>query len=172
MRGRKPRQVTIAPADYHVLCLIARGETLPSYQVQRARIVLAIAAGGRTQSVARQVGCDEATVWRTCRRYEAAGLSGPPHRARPHDIEPPAVEQTSDRPGLEFSVVCQRNVGRTRVTARERPLGLPVADHPNGHRLQRRRTGAAARGLDEVCAWLRSHVVFVRHNDDPKGEDR
>jgi DNA invertase Pin-like site-specific DNA recombinase len=76
MRGRKPRQVTIAPADYPVLCLIAREEALPTYQVQRARIVLAIASGERTQKVAQDLGCDEATVWRTCRRYEAAGLSG------------------------------------------------------------------------------------------------
>ncbi len=76
MRGRKPRQVTIAPADYHVLCLIAGGDTLPSYQVQRARIVLAIASGERTGRVAQKLGCDEATVWRTCRRYEEAGLSG------------------------------------------------------------------------------------------------
>jgi hypothetical protein len=76
MRGRKPRRVFIAAADYPVLCLIARGDTLPAYQVQRARIVLAIAAGDRTQEVAQRVGCDEATVWRTCRRYEQAGLSG------------------------------------------------------------------------------------------------
>ncbi len=76
MRGRKPRCVTISPADYPVLCLIARGESLPPYQVQRARIVLAIAAGERTQDVASSTGCDEATVWRTCRRYEQAGLSG------------------------------------------------------------------------------------------------
>lgn len=76
MRGRKPRQVTIAVADYPVLRLIAQGEGVPWYQVQRARIVLAIAAGERTQAVAKELGCDEATVWRTCRRYEQAGLSG------------------------------------------------------------------------------------------------
>jgi hypothetical protein len=44
--------------------------------VQRARIVLAIADGERTQTVAEQVGCDEATVWRICRKYEQMGLSG------------------------------------------------------------------------------------------------
>jgi hypothetical protein len=76
MRGRKPRRVDIATADYPILCLIAKGEALPFYQIQRARIVLAIAAGERTGQVAQQVGCDEATVWRTCRRYEQAGLSG------------------------------------------------------------------------------------------------
>jgi hypothetical protein len=76
MRGRKPRRVTIARADYQVLCLIARGDAVPLYQAQRAQILLGIAAGERTQDVAKRVGCDEATVWRTCRRYEQAGLSG------------------------------------------------------------------------------------------------
>jgi hypothetical protein len=76
MRGRKPRRVTIFPSDLAVLRWIARGENLPSYQVQRARIVLAIAAGARTQRVASDADCDEATVWRICRRYEEMGLSG------------------------------------------------------------------------------------------------
>jgi DNA invertase Pin-like site-specific DNA recombinase len=76
MRGRKPRRVSISPADHPVLCLIARGDGIPPYQVQRARIVLGIAAGKRTQDVAKEAGCDEATVWRACRRYEQAGLSG------------------------------------------------------------------------------------------------
>jgi hypothetical protein len=76
MRGRKPRRVTIAPSDLSVLRWVARGEDLPLYQVQRAKIVLAIAQGGRTQQVAEDCGCDEATVWRTCRRYEEMGLTG------------------------------------------------------------------------------------------------
>jgi DNA invertase Pin-like site-specific DNA recombinase len=76
MRGRKPHPVTIARADYPVLCWIAKGEGLPWYQAQRARIVLAIAAGERTRAVAKQNRCDVATVWRTCRRYEQSGLSG------------------------------------------------------------------------------------------------
>jgi hypothetical protein len=76
MRGRKPRRLTIAPADYHALRLLARGDGIPTYQAQRAQMVLAIASGERTQDVAQRVGCDEATVWRACRRYEQAGLSG------------------------------------------------------------------------------------------------
>ena len=43
---------------------------------ERARIVLAIAEGQRTQTVAEAHGCDEATVWRTCRRYELLGITG------------------------------------------------------------------------------------------------
>jgi DNA invertase Pin-like site-specific DNA recombinase len=76
MRGRKPRRVTIAPADLSLLRWIARAKDLPAYQVQRAQIVLAIAAGARTHKVAKESGCDVATVWRLCRRYEQRGLSG------------------------------------------------------------------------------------------------
>ncbi len=76
MRGRKPRRLTLAAADEPVLRWIAQGHGLPTYQVQRARIVLAIAEGRRTGEVAKQNDCDEATVWRACRRYEQSGLSG------------------------------------------------------------------------------------------------
>jgi hypothetical protein len=76
MRGRKPRPLKIASADHAVLCLIARSDDLPWYQVQRARIVLAIARGESSAGVAADSDCDPSTVWRICRRYEGAGLSG------------------------------------------------------------------------------------------------
>lgn len=76
MRGRKPCRVLIAPGDVSVLQRIARSSDWPGYQVQRARIVLAIASGQRTQRVAAELGCDKATVWRACRRYLRLGLSG------------------------------------------------------------------------------------------------
>ena len=76
MRGRKPRRVAIVPSDLPVLRWIAGGRELPQYQIQRARIVLAFAEGARTGKVAEDVGVDEATVWRACRRYEEQGLSG------------------------------------------------------------------------------------------------
>jgi hypothetical protein len=76
LRGRKPRPVAIAPSDLTVLRWIATATTLPLYQARRARIVLAIATGARTQQVAKELGCDEATVWRSCRRYEQHGLTG------------------------------------------------------------------------------------------------
>jgi hypothetical protein len=75
MRGRKPRPLAVAPADYAVLRMIAQRSDLPWYQVQRARVVLATAAGQRTTVVAAQTGCDTSTVWRICRRYEQGGLS-------------------------------------------------------------------------------------------------
>ncbi len=75
MRGRKPRPLTVAPADVPVLRLIAQGNGLPWYQVRRAQIVLAVAAGRRTSELADETGCDGSTIWRLCRRYEQGGLS-------------------------------------------------------------------------------------------------
>ncbi len=100
MRGRKPRPLSIAPADLPILQQIARGESLPWYQVRRARIVLANARGMRTSTIAFQMQCDEATVWRTCCRYERDSLTGllaPPCRSgHPGRISPPPAG--SDRP--------------------------------------------------------------------------
>jgi hypothetical protein len=100
MRGRKPRLVSIAPADRPVLEQVARSNSLPWYQVRRARIVLANSRGVHNSTVAFQVQCDEATVWRTCRRYEREGLAGlmaPSIRSgRPDRISPPPAG--ADRP--------------------------------------------------------------------------
>jgi Winged helix-turn helix len=93
MRGRRPRPLSIAPADLPVLQQIARAESLPWYQVRRARIVLANSRGVRTSTIAFQMQCDEATVWRTRRRYEREGLTGllapPPRSGSPGRISPP-----------------------------------------------------------------------------------
>ena len=62
MRGRKPDGFRIRPADEPDLLQIARSQSLPWFQVQRARIVLARATGDRTVAVADQFQCDEATV--------------------------------------------------------------------------------------------------------------
>jgi hypothetical protein len=96
MRGRKPLPVAVAPADDRVLRWIASGEGVPWFQVQRARIVLAIAGGKRTAAVAVTAGCDEATVWRTCRRYEQAGLSGLLQDRRRSDRSLQAIGRAGD----------------------------------------------------------------------------
>lgn len=92
MRGRKPRPFLISRATRGKLQGVARRLTSPWFQVRAARIVLAIAAGQRTQAVALQMQCGVATVRRTCRRYERLGLSGllaEPNRAgRPARIAP------------------------------------------------------------------------------------
>jgi transposase len=67
---------------------------LPWFQVQRAKIVLAIAAGERPGSVAARLECDRATVWRACRRYRRDGLAGlftdgrTGHSGRPQQVSP------------------------------------------------------------------------------------
>ena len=93
MRGRKPRSVTLAPGDRAPLQRIARQTALPFFQVQRARIVLAVAAGEAVHTIAARWECDPATVWRLCRRYEEAGLAAlladPDRSGRPERISPP-----------------------------------------------------------------------------------
>ena len=95
MRGRKPRLPQIAPHDKPLLQQLAHSQTRPWYQVQHARIVLAIAAGERVQAVASQLQCDPSTIWRVCRRYEQAGMDGVVERAQrsghPLRISPPAT---------------------------------------------------------------------------------
>src|SRR4051812_49435344 len=100
MRGRKPLPLSIAPDDAPSLSEIARSRSLPWYQVQRARIVLGVAAGEPTQDLAPRTQCDRSTVWRTCRLYEDSGLSGllatPQRSGRPARISPSAAGR--DRP--------------------------------------------------------------------------
>ncbi len=95
MRGRKPSHLVIPSQDRVVLEQIARGESLPWYQVRRARTVLAIAQGRRTHVVASQMQCDAETVRRTCQRYRERGLDGllepAPRPGRPARISPPAT---------------------------------------------------------------------------------
>ena len=95
MRGRKPRSVEIARADTMMLQHLARSHTRPWFQVRRARIVVAVAGGARTQELASEMQCDAATIWRTCRQYEATGLAGllayAPRSGHPERISPPGA---------------------------------------------------------------------------------
>ena len=120
MRGRKPRP--LAPS----LPMIFRSSKpspprrhLPWFQVQHARIVLAVAAGELFHAVASQMECDRATVWRLCRRYEQGGLTrllwDEPRPGRPPGASPP------------------------RAARPDRPTGLPGANRP----------GAAYHPLDQ-----------------------
>jgi hypothetical protein len=66
MRGRKPRGLSLAAHDVSLLEQIARSRILPWFQVQRARLILAIAGGERVQMAAFQMQCDPSTIWRLC----------------------------------------------------------------------------------------------------------
>src|SRR5437588_12393724 len=93
MRGRRPRPLVIAAEDLPILEAVARGRHLAWFQVQHARIVLAVAAGEPIQAIASRLECDRATVWRVCRRYEQSGLprllSDDLRLGRPQEISPP-----------------------------------------------------------------------------------
>src|SRR2546430_2023868 len=75
LRGRRPEKLTIARRDQAALHSAAHSGSLPWFQVQRAKIVLAITSGERPCSVAARLECDEATVWRACQRYRQDGLA-------------------------------------------------------------------------------------------------
>ena len=74
MHGHRPEKLTIVGPDRDTLHSAAHSGSLPWFQVQRAKIVLAIAAGERPWSVAARLECDPATVWRACQRYRRDGL--------------------------------------------------------------------------------------------------
>ena len=75
MRGRRPEEMTIGRRDQDALHSVAHSGSMPWFQVQRAKIVLALAAGERQCSVATRLECDAATVWRACERYRQGGLA-------------------------------------------------------------------------------------------------
>src|SRR5215217_6182855 len=127
MRGRKPRELTLESGDAPALRQVARSQSLPWFQVRRARTVLAAADGERVEAVAGRMQCDRATVWRTCRLYErdglAALLSAPERSGRPGRLSPPAE-------------------GAGRSTRLPGAAGPGAAPHP----LVQRRPGAAGGG--------------------------
>lgn len=92
MQGRKPRRIKIDAYDRSILLRVARSRKLPWIQVQRARILLAIASGERVKTVAALAQCDPSTVRRICRRFELAGLAATleeaPRIGRAVDISP------------------------------------------------------------------------------------
>src|SRR5262245_47370154 len=95
VRGRKPRPVKLADADIPVLEAVSHHHRLCWFQVQHARIVLAVAAGDPIGQIASRLGCDRTTIWRACRRYEQGGLSklllDDLRPGRPQEISPPAA---------------------------------------------------------------------------------
>ena len=97
MRGRRPDVLSLVSQDRQNLQPMAHSDSLPWYQVRRARIVLAMAAGERKCVLAARMGCGSATVWRTCERY------------RPHGLEGLLVDDRHDRSGsLEQITPLQR----------------------------------------------------------------
>jgi len=134
MRGKTPRPLTVTPSDLQTLQTIARCRIEPFFRVQRARLIIGVATGQRIQDLAERLDCDVATVWRTCRRFEARGLSGvlarPRHRPGPATSLPTAtppgpaavgeLPPTSTEPEHRAVVVASGPV-EVSIT----PVGLP-----------------------------------------------
>jgi len=140
MRGRKPRPLTVAAADAPVLPAVARSRRLAWFQVQHARIVLAVAAGEPIQAIAARLECDRATVWRVCRRYEQGGLKelllDEPRVGRPQEISPPPARPTrrtglpgTDRRGAAYHPLDQRGSGPPGRRRRHRGRYQPRTVH-------------------------------------------
>ena len=72
--GRMPLHLKLAKRDLPILQQIARSRQLPWFQVEHARIVLALAGGEAVQSIAWRMECDRTTIWRIARRYQQCGL--------------------------------------------------------------------------------------------------
>ncbi len=110
MRGRYPRPLTLDPEDIPILQAVARSRTRSGFQIERARILLGVAHGRRIQTLAFQMQCDPATVWRACRDYERRGLDAVLWEAdrpgRPQQISPPPAR--SGRPTGLSGARCQR----------------------------------------------------------------
>jgi len=133
MRGRKPRPLIVVAPDLAILQGVARARQLAWFQVQHARIVLAVAAGEPIQAIAARLECDPATVWRICRRYEQGGLKqlllDEPRLGRPQEISPPAA-CPDRRTGLP---------GADRRGAAPYPLDQPGPGSPGRRRWHRLR---------------------------------
>jgi transposase len=139
VRGRRPEKLTLASRDRDALHAAAHHGSLPWFQVQRAKIVLAIAAGERQCSVAGRLECDEATVWRACQRYRQAGLAGlfadrrQGHAGRPQQISPvqraQIVELACLEPiakGLHITHWCSEGLARQAVQDKILPSVSPA----------------------------------------------
>lgn len=124
MRGRKPRPLTLPEADVPILEFIAHDRRLAWFQVQHARIVLAVAAGQRIGEIANRLECDRTTVWRVCRRYRAGGvrniLADDPRSGHPQEISPPPA-----RPDRRVGLPGTAGQGVAHHPLVQRSLGWP-----------------------------------------------
>jgi Homeodomain-like domain len=75
IRGRKSSVLKVASQDRPILEGIARSRRLPSFEVDRARIILDVSQGKSIEDLASLMRCHRVTIWRVCRRYDEGGLN-------------------------------------------------------------------------------------------------
>src|SRR4029079_14335260 len=157
MRGRKPRSLSIAAADRPILEFVARDRRLAWFQVQHARIILAIAAGERVGDLTDRLECDRTTVWRVCRRYEQGGLKqllqDGSRQGHPPEISPPPAGPDrrtrlpgTDRQGVARHPLVQRGSGSSGGR------GLHRVSDQRGHGLSHLAAGRLATASHSLLA--------------------
>lgn len=134
MPGPTPPPIVLPDRLRAVLERLARRQTSPQRLVRRLRIVLAAAAGGNNEAIARQVGWDRATVrtWRArwlraAPRLEAAVAAGDDDRV----LARLATDALADapRPGAPPTFSAEQVVQLVALAC-EPP---PASDRPVSH---------------------------------------
>ena len=150
----RTRGLTLPATDRATLEQWARSQTLPHHQVQRARMLLGLAAGQTLAAVAAAVGTSDETVARWRNRYLAEGLAG--LADRPRSGRPPTYTD-ADREAMWKKL---------------------QADPPNGHTcwslsLMARETGISTAQLSRwwSAAGIQPHRVRTfKLSNDPRFE--
>ena len=105
MSGRMFHPFKVKAKDISKLhALLRRGKT-EQRVAQRARILLNRHVQEHVDTVADQIECDRATVWRVCHRYAERGLDtlyDASRSGRPREISPPTASATG-KPGVQRS---------------------------------------------------------------------
>ena len=72
MRGPPPLLITVTLRQQPILLQLAHSSTAPHARVQRARLILAAAAGAANDAIARDLGLHRQAVCRWRARWHAA----------------------------------------------------------------------------------------------------
>ena len=108
MRGRKPLVLRIVPHDAPILQQIARSRSLPWYQIQRAKIVLGVAAGEPIHDLAVQHSVRPLDDLENLPPLPGLGTARPPGPTTPNPgglpgFPPPTTGQIVDWPAWNRS---------------------------------------------------------------------
>ena len=122
----RTRGLTLPTTDRPTLESWARSQTLPHHQVQRARMLLGLAAGRTLAAVAAATGTSDETVARWRNRYLAEGLEG--LADRPRSGRPPTYTD-ADREAMWKKLQADPPDGHTRwsLSLMARETGISTA---------------------------------------------
>ena len=98
MRGPKPKKVILQVEQVNILQTHLKTQKTEQRVLRRARVLLSSHEGEQPSEIARDVGCDPATVWRVCQRFASRGLEALqdlPRPGAPRRIFPPPESSNS-----------------------------------------------------------------------------